>query len=85
MSVTDELLENNRKYAAGFTGPFPLPPAKQVAVLACMDARLDVHDAPWPRGGRCSRDPQRRRRRHRGRDPLASPSASGCSAPRRSC
>ena len=44
MSVTDELLENNKKYAAGFTGPFPLPPAKQVAVLACMDARLDVHD-----------------------------------------
>ena len=44
MSLTDELLENNKKYAAGFTGPFPLPPAKQVAVLACMDARLDVHD-----------------------------------------
>jgi carbonic anhydrase len=44
MSVTDQLLENNRKYAAGFTGPLPLPPAKHVAVLACMDARLDVHD-----------------------------------------
>jgi carbonic anhydrase len=44
MSVTDQLLENNKKYAAGFTGPLPLPPAKQVAVLACMDARLDVHD-----------------------------------------
>ena len=44
MSVTDQLLENNEKYAAGFTGPLPLPPAKHVAVLACMDARLDVHD-----------------------------------------
>jgi carbonic anhydrase len=44
MSVTDQLLENNQKYAAGFSGPLPLPPAKHVAVLACMDARLDVHD-----------------------------------------
>jgi carbonic anhydrase len=44
MSVTDQLLENNKKYAAGFSGPLPLPPAKHVAVLACMDARLDVHD-----------------------------------------
>jgi carbonic anhydrase len=44
MSVTDQLLENNQKYAADFTGPLPLPPAKHVAVLACMDARLDVHD-----------------------------------------
>jgi carbonic anhydrase len=44
MSVTDQLLENNEKYAAGFTGPLPLPPAKHVAVLACMDARLDVHE-----------------------------------------
>ena len=44
MSVTDQLLENNEKYAAGFDGPLPLPPARHVAVLACMDARLDVHD-----------------------------------------
>ena len=44
MSVTDQLLENNKKYAAGFKGPLPLPPAKHVAVLACMDARLDAHD-----------------------------------------
>jgi len=43
MSVTDELLENNRAYAAAFRGPLPLPPAKHVAVLACMDARLDVY------------------------------------------
>ena len=44
MSVTDQLLENNEKYTARFSGPLPLPPAKHVAVLACMDARLDVHD-----------------------------------------
>ena len=45
MSVTDQLLENNEKYAAGFDGPLPLPPAKHIAVLACMDARLNVYGA----------------------------------------
>ena len=43
MTVTDQLLENNEKYAANFSGPLPLPPAKHLAVLACMDARLDVY------------------------------------------
>ena len=43
MSVTDELLANNAEYAAGFSGPLPMPPAKHVAVVACMDARLDVY------------------------------------------
>ena len=43
MSVTDEYLKNNEAYASTFTGPLPLPPSKHVAVLACMDARLDVH------------------------------------------
>src|SRR5205085_11495855 len=38
------LLQNNEAYAAEFDkGDLPLPPAKKVAVLACMDARLDVH------------------------------------------
>ncbi len=42
MTVIDEFLKNNRVYAESFTkGDLPLPPAKQVAVLACMDARLD--------------------------------------------
>ncbi len=45
MSVTDEYLENNRTYAEGFEGPLPLPPAKHLAVVACMDARLDVYRA----------------------------------------
>ena len=44
MSVTDELLGNNDAYAASFDkGSLPMPPARGVAVLACMDARLDVH------------------------------------------
>lgn len=43
MTVTDQLLENNEKYAAGFEGPLPLPPAKHIAVLACMDARINVY------------------------------------------
>ncbi|MBL8925314.1 MAG: carbonic anhydrase [Pseudonocardia sp.] len=43
MSVTDELLANNARYAESFHGPLPLPPSKHVAVLACMDARLNVY------------------------------------------
>ena len=44
MSVTDELLEYNAAYAESFDkGDLPLPPARGVAVVACMDARLDVH------------------------------------------
>ena len=43
MSATDDLLANNARYAEEFTGPLPLPPAKGVAVVACMDARLNVY------------------------------------------
>ena len=43
MSVTDEYLKNNEAYASSFTGPLPLPPSKHVAVVACMDARLDIY------------------------------------------
>ena len=44
MSVTDELLRNNEAYAESFDkGDIPLPPAKHIAIVACMDARLDVH------------------------------------------
>jgi carbonic anhydrase len=46
MSVTDELLQNNEKYAASFDkGDLPLPPRKKVAVVACMDARLNPYGA----------------------------------------
>ena len=43
MSVTDEYLKNNEAYAANFSGPLPLPPSRNIAVVACMDARLDVY------------------------------------------
>jgi carbonic anhydrase len=43
MSVTDELLEHNDAYARDFAGGLPMPPGKQVAVVACMDARLNVY------------------------------------------
>jgi carbonic anhydrase len=44
MSVTNELLSNNEAYAQEFDkGDLPMPPGKHVAVVACMDARLDVH------------------------------------------
>ena len=44
MSTTDELLENARSYASSFDkGELPLPPARKVAVLACMDARLNPY------------------------------------------
>ena len=43
MSATDALLKNNERYAASFVnGNTPLPPARGVAVVACMDARLHV-------------------------------------------
>jgi carbonic anhydrase len=44
MTVTEELLKNNEEYARAFTkGSLPLPPGKRIAVVACMDARLDTH------------------------------------------
>jgi carbonic anhydrase len=44
MSATDELLRNNQVYAESFDkGDLPLPPAKGVAVVACMDARLNIY------------------------------------------
>ena len=44
MSVTDELLKNNEAYAASFDkGDLPMPPGKRLAVLACMDARLNIY------------------------------------------
>jgi len=60
MSTTDELLANNASYAASFAsrspgdqespGSLPLKPSKHLAVVACMDARIDVHKIRgWPR------------------------------------
>jgi carbonic anhydrase len=43
MASTDEVLRNNQQYASAFDkGQLGLPPARKLAVLACMDARLHV-------------------------------------------
>jgi carbonic anhydrase len=42
MTVADEFLQADTRYAATFTkGDLPMPPARKVAVVTCMDARLD--------------------------------------------
>lgn len=67
MARFDEFLEANRQYAASFeAGDVPVPPARRVAVVTCMDARLhpekflglEVGDAHVIRnaGGRISED-----------------------------
>jgi len=67
MGATEVLLDNNRRYAADFDqSGKPMPPARRVAVLTCMDARLhperflglEVGDAHVVRnaGGRASDD-----------------------------
>jgi len=43
MSATDEYLANNARYAESFSGPLPMPPSSHLAVVACMDARLNVY------------------------------------------
>ena len=44
MSTTDELLESAEAYAASFTkGDLPLPPGRKIAIVACMDARLNPY------------------------------------------
>ncbi|MEO3974495.1 carbonic anhydrase [Streptomyces sp. CAU 1734] len=43
MSVTDEYLTNNAAYAAAFAGPLAMPPHRRLAIVACMDARLNVY------------------------------------------
>ena len=44
MTLIDDLLTNNASYAESFDkGDLPAPPARNLAVVACMDARLDTH------------------------------------------
>jgi carbonic anhydrase len=44
VSVTDDLLSNNAEFASSFSkGDLPMPPGKGLAVVACMDARLNVY------------------------------------------
>lgn len=67
MAALDQMLQANQRYAADFTaGDTPMPPAKHVAVITCMDARLhpeaflglDIGDVHVIRnaGGRASED-----------------------------
>jgi carbonic anhydrase len=43
VTAIDDLLVNNERYAAAYDGDLPLAPARKTAVVACMDARLDVY------------------------------------------
>lgn len=44
MSTTEELLKNNQTYARSFDkGDLPMPPGRKIAIVACMDARLNVY------------------------------------------
>lgn len=42
MGITDELLQHNEKYSETYVADRPLPPRRQLAVVACMDSRLDT-------------------------------------------
>ena len=52
MTVTDELLANNDSYAGTFPGLLPMPSSRHVAVVACMDRRLNVLRRAGPARGR---------------------------------
>jgi carbonic anhydrase len=43
MPKTDELLRNNRRYAESHVGRLPMPPSANLAIVACMDARMNVY------------------------------------------
>jgi carbonic anhydrase len=43
MTTTEDFLENNEKYASSFAkGKLPMPPARKIALVVCMDARLET-------------------------------------------
>ncbi|MDE0571910.1 carbonic anhydrase [Demequina sp. B12] len=42
MGIADELVENNLRYAESYAPDRPLPPRRKLAVVACMDSRLDT-------------------------------------------
>src|SRR3954462_6024769 len=45
MSAIDHLVHANQRYAASFPGPRPLRPKLRLAIVACMDSRLDLFGA----------------------------------------
>ena len=51
MSLTDTLLDHNKRYAAKFVPPAQHPHGAEIAVVACMDARLDVYAVLGLRSG----------------------------------
>lgn len=51
MTAIDDTLAHNQQFASSFTGNLPGPPSKHLAVIACMDARLNVYGALGLRDG----------------------------------
>src|SRR6476660_2126147 len=52
MSATDDLLANNERYVASYNkADLPMPPGRKVAIVACMDARVNVYGALGLREG----------------------------------
>jgi carbonic anhydrase len=51
MSATDDLLANNERYAAAYKSDLPMPPGRKAAIVACMDARVNVYGALGLREG----------------------------------
>jgi len=46
MTELDKIIDANELYSHNFKhGSLPIPPARKLAVLACMDARLNVNEA----------------------------------------
>ncbi|MBB5781750.1 hypothetical protein [Nonomuraea jabiensis] len=84
MSITDELVANAERYAESFQhGALALPPAKRLAVVACMDARLNVYGLLGLREGD-AHVIRTRAASSRRASAAAWPSASGCWARARS-
>lgn len=44
MTAIDDLLANNQRYASSYPGPKAGRPSRAVAIVACMDARMDVYE-----------------------------------------
>ncbi|WP_406446887.1 carbonic anhydrase [Streptomyces sp. NBC_01613] len=54
MSATEQYLANNQDYASRFAGPLPMEPSRHVAIVACMDARLNIYGALGLKEGEAS-------------------------------
>ena len=80
MPERDILVAANEAYADDFSkGDLPMPPGRQLAIVTCMDARLDPAKFLGSRGGRRPRHPQRRRASSPRTPSARSSSRTGCS------